>query len=190
MNDDVERLREQLRELHGRLGAVMEERWHRSLPFEEELFDRWERARTLGFGERTSIYQQSYVYGDVTVGVNTWIGPFTILDGSGGLTIGDHCSVSAGVQIYTHDTAAWALSGGTAKYEYAPVRIGNGCHIGSHSVIAKGVTIGARCVVGALSFVNTDVPPRSIVVGTPARVVGRVEIGGDGQPTLIYPQRP
>ncbi len=42
------------------------ERWNRSLPLAEELFDRWERARRLGFGDGASIYHQAYVYGDVT----------------------------------------------------------------------------------------------------------------------------
>ena len=51
----------------------------------------------------------------VTVGAGTWIGPNTLLDGTGGLSIGASCSISAGVQIYTHDSVMWALSGGTAS---------------------------------------------------------------------------
>ena len=61
----------------------------RDLPLDEMLFDRWERARSLGFGPGASIYHNSYVYGDVRVGAGTWVGPFTILDGSGGLGVGD-----------------------------------------------------------------------------------------------------
>src|SRR5689334_8815815 len=91
------------------LRATMNATWDRDLPYEELLFDRWERARHLGFGEGTSIYHLSYVYGQVSVGRNTWIGPFTVLDGSGGLTIGDWCSISAGVQIYSHDSVTRAL---------------------------------------------------------------------------------
>jgi len=102
-----------LRAAYDRLHRDMQMRWKRDLPLEELLFDRWERAHSLGFGEGTSIYHNSHVYGDVRIGRNTWIGPFTILDGTGGgLTIGDHCSISASVQIYTHDSVAWAVSGG------------------------------------------------------------------------------
>ena len=101
-----------LRALYEQLRADMRERWRRDLPLEELLFDRWERARSLGFGEGSSIYHSSYVYGDVRVGSDTWIGPFTLLDGTGGLTIGDNCSISTGVQIYSHDTVKWAVSGG------------------------------------------------------------------------------
>ena len=104
---------ETLRAAYDRLRADIRARLKRDLLLEELLFDRWERARALGFGEGTSIYHNSYVYGDVRLGKYTWIGPFTILDGTGGgLTIGDHCSISAGVQIYTHDSVAWAVSGG------------------------------------------------------------------------------
>src|SRR4051812_32486005 len=57
-------------------------KWGRDLPFDELVFDRWERARELGFGAESSIYHLSYVYGDVSVGEHTWIGPFTLLDGT------------------------------------------------------------------------------------------------------------
>ncbi len=76
------------------------EKWQRTLPFGDYIVDRWKKAECLGFGEGSTIYDSSLVFGDVKVGKNTWIGPFTILDGSGGLEIGSNCSISAGVQIY------------------------------------------------------------------------------------------
>ena len=103
----------------------MRARWNCDLPFDELVFDRWERARGLGFGADSSIYQHSYVYGDVQVGFGTWIGPFTLLDGSGArLRIGSNCNISAGVQIYTHDSVRRVLSGGVADLDAAPVEIG------------------------------------------------------------------
>lgn len=149
--------------------------FNRDLPFQELLNNRWERAKELGFGEGTSIYEESYVFGTVKVGKRTWVGPGTVLDGSGRLEIGDCCSVSAGVHIYTHDSVEWAISDGRAEYDRAPVKIGNGCYIGPHSVIAKGVTIGDHCVVGALSFVDQDVPSYTKVAGCPARKIGEVD---------------
>lgn len=145
--------------------------YDRVLPMGEHLSDRWEKASALGFGPGSSIYDSSYVFGDVQVGSNTWIGPFTILDGSGGLIIGSNCSVSAGVQIYSHDTVEWAVSGGEAPYEYSPTRVGNDCYIGPNSIIAKGVTIGDGCVVGAQSFVRDSVPDGVRVAGSPARPI-------------------
>ncbi|NIO21599.1 MAG: acyltransferase [Candidatus Aenigmarchaeota archaeon] len=182
----AKRLEAGLKELHEKLRKKMIDKWNRSLPFEDELFDRWERAKFLGFGKGSSVYQSSHIFGNVKVGKNTWIGPFTILDGSGGLEIGDYCSVSSGVQIYTHDTVKWALSGGKMSYEYSPVKIGNFCYIGSLSLIEKGVTIGDHCLVGANSFVKNDVLPKSIVAGTPAKIVGKVEINDKGKIKLRY----
>lgn len=147
----------------------------RTLPFGDYIVDRWEKARELGFGEGTSIYDSSLVLGDVTVGEHTWIGPFTILDGSGGgLEIGSHCSISAGVQIYTHDTVRRSLSGGMEPIEHAPTRIGSNCYIGPQTIIAKGVTIGDHVVIGANSLVLDDIPAMSKAFGTPCRIIASV----------------
>jgi acetyltransferase-like isoleucine patch superfamily enzyme len=178
MSDDD--LLGRLRALHRELDADMRAKWNRSLPSDELLSDRWERARSLGFAEDASIYLNAYVYGDVRVGRSSWIGPLVLLDGSGGgIDIGEHCSISAGVHIYTHDTVRWALTAGAAPFGRAPVRIGDCTYIGPQSVIAKGVEIGDHVVVGACSFVNADIPSHSIAVGTPCRVIGRVVVEGD-----------
>ncbi len=167
------------------LRTEFRERFQRDLPLEEMLFDRWERAAHLGFGTKTSLHHNSYVYGNVLVGENTWIGPFTILDGSGDLTIGSACSISAGVQIYTHDTVKWALSGGRLAYERSPVVIGDGCYLGPQTVVTRGVTIGSHSVIGASSLVNRDVPPFSVAFGVPCRVRGSVVLGEDGNVELV-----
>ncbi len=150
----------------------MRQKYNRVLPVTELLTDRWEKASYLGFGKGTSIYDSSLVFGEVTVGEETWVGPHTILDGSGGLTIGSYCSISAGVQIYTHDTVNWATSGGNAKYEYAPTHIGDRCYIGPNTIIAKGVTLKNGTVVGANSFVNQSFEEGVKIAGSPARIIG------------------
>lgn len=172
---EQERLAELLNELKAMLAREMgsvQKQWNRSLPFADYIVDRWQKALDLGFGAGSSIYDSSLVLGDVRVGDNTWIGPFTVLDGSGGLEIGSNCSISAGVQIYTHDTVAWAISGGVAPIQKGPVRIGNCCYIGPNVIVSRGVSIGDGCVIGANSFVNKDVPPGMRAWGTPARAIG------------------
>ena len=72
-----------IRELNLELNDNLKRKYDRDLPFQELISDRWDRARKLGFGDGSSIYNSSYVFGKVAVGKNTWIGPNTILDGSG-----------------------------------------------------------------------------------------------------------
>ena len=164
--------------------------YRRSLPFQDAAFDWWERAARLGFGEGASIYNSAAVYGDVRVGAHTWIGPYTLLDGSGGgLAIGSFCSVSTGVQIYTHDTVLWALSGGELPRAEASVTVGDRVYIGSGSIIGLGVSIGSGCVIAANSFVNADVPDATIVGGTPARRLGAVVGTGRDVRMVFDPRR-
>ncbi|MEP7081610.1 MAG: acyltransferase [Chloroflexota bacterium] len=179
-------LPEELAALHARLRDDMRTRFQRDLPLEELLGDRWERARSLGFGEGSSIYASAYVYGEVQVGERTWVGPWVLLDGSGGLSIGSGCDISAGVQIYSHDTVERVLSEGRREVARAPVRIEDHCHVGAAAVVLKGVTIGHHSVVGASALVNRDVPPLTIVAGVPARPIGHVELDGAGGVTLLY----
>ena len=153
-----------------RLYADKRKKFDRVLPFADYLVDRWDKARALGFGKGTNVYDSCLVIGDVKVGKDCWIGPFTILDGSGGLVIGDGCTISAGVHLYTHDNVAKTLDP-TKEIERSPVRIGNRVYLGPHVVVARGVTIGDGVVVGAQSFVNRDLPAGAKAAGSPARIL-------------------
>ncbi len=142
-------------------------KYNRALPFGDYFVDRCEKARFLGFGEGTSVYDNVVVLGDVAVGKNTWIGPNVILDGSGGLDIGSNCSISAGVQIYSHDSIEWAISGGTEDYKYAKTIIEDNCYIGPNVIIKRGIRICKRSIVGANSYVDRDISANSKAYGKP-----------------------
>jgi len=169
--DDVERVDflERFLSVFALLHERKLEKFSRSLPLAEYFVDRWERAKLLGFSEGVSIYDSAVVIGDVSIGRSTWIGPNVLLDGSGKLEIGSFCSISANVQIYSHDTVHWANSGGVEPYEYKSTIIGSNCYIGPNVVIQKGVSIGDGVVVGANSFVNKDIEKGTKVAGNPAK---------------------
>ena len=179
---------EKIQQRHHTLRAEMYRNFNRVLPFNELVSDRREKAAFLGFGEGTSIYDSSVVTGNVTVGKNVRIGPFTVLDGSGDLEIGDHCEISAGVQIYSHDPVSRTLSAGEKPIDKAGTKIGARCHIGSMSIITKGVNIGRCCVIEANSLVNRDIPDYSIAAGTPATVIGRGVLEESGEIRFDYHQ--
>lgn len=160
--------------------AFVKKKWDRVLPFNELLTDRWEKANFLKAKKGSSIYDNSYIFGNVSIGKDTWIGPFTILDGSGGkISIGNNCSISAGVQIYSHNSVKWALTGGKSRYDKMPVYIGNNCYLGPNSIISMGSKIGKCSVIGAHSLVKGIIKPYSIVFGNPGKVVGKVILNGN-----------
>jgi acetyltransferase-like isoleucine patch superfamily enzyme len=75
------------------------------------------------------------------------------------------------------------------EIEVGPVRIGGGSWLAYNVCVLPNVTIGKHCLIGALSVVNRDIPPYSVAVGSPAKVVKRfdferkewVRVLGDGQ---------
>jgi len=163
-------LLDEIRALLNKLQREKMQRFKRRVSVGDLLTDRWEIARQYGFGEGTSCYDNVLVIGDVKVGKHTWIGPNVILDGSGGLEIGDYCSISAGVGIYSHHTVNWSRSLGAEPAERKPVKIGSGVYVGPNAVVQMGVTIGDRAVIGALSLVNHDVPAGARAFGIPAEL--------------------
>ena len=122
--------------------------------------------------------QHAWIVGSPEVGEGTWIGAFTVIDGSGGLRIGRGCDVSSGVHIYTHSSAKRCVSGRAfPSVERAPVTIGDRVFIGANAVIQMGVSVGDGAVIGAGAVVTRDVAAGTIVTGVPARVTGDVALG-------------
>ena len=175
LNDNEELLWKELKSLHYKLRKSTKMLHNRVNPFVENLFQWEEKGKYFG-SKGTRIYDSATIMGDVKLGDNVWIGPFCMVDGTGGLKIGDYVDMSTGVKIFTHDTVKRALTGGIHEIEYAPVSIGNYTFIGSDTVILKGVEIGDQCVIAANSLVNKSFPDRTIIGGVPAKKIGTVEI--------------
>ncbi|UJR84496.1 acyltransferase [Sandaracinus amylolyticus] len=110
------------------------------------------------------------------------------------LQIGDHCMISEFVHIGAAASVILRAGSGLAAHvliidhehdlrdptDYrntrviaAPIDIGEQVFVGERACILRGVTIGARSIIGAGSVVNTDIPPLCVAVGAPARVVKR-----------------
>lgn len=98
----------------------------------------------------------------------------TVILDCGLVTIGDRVLFGPYVSIFaaTHETEVQSRRDGV---EFArPVTIGNDCWIGGQTTILPGVAIGNGCTIGAGSVVTKDIPPFSVAVGSPARVIKKV----------------
>lgn len=116
----------------------------------------------------------------LAVGDHVFIGHFSVLDATYGLTIGEGCQIGFFTGIFTHSShAAIRLYGRdyvrTAEkkaYFTAPVTIGAFSFIGAHATVLPGTTIGRGSIVSAYSMVSGTFPDFAILAGQPAKVVG------------------
>jgi maltose O-acetyltransferase len=135
------------------------------------------QADLLGsIGDDVEIRPPMFVdYGShIRIGARTFINfGLTALDVAA-ITIGDDVLVGPNVQLLTpiHPIAPEPRR---AKWEAAlPITIEDNVWIGGLAVICPGVRVGQDSVIGAGAIVTKDVPPGSIAVGNPARVVRSV----------------
>jgi acetyltransferase-like isoleucine patch superfamily enzyme len=71
----------------------------------------------------------------------------------------------------------------------APIRIGKGCWVGQNVIVMPGVVIGEMSIIGANSVITKSIPPRSIAVGSPARVIKRwSEVGNEWVVVAKHPR--
>ena len=109
---------------------------------------------------------------NISFGKRIFINSGCTFQDQGGVVIGDDCLIGHNTVLATlnHDLAPSRR----ADMHPAPIVIGRNVWIGSNATVLPGVTIGDDAVVAAASVVTKDVPERSVVVGSPARVVRSV----------------
>ncbi len=94
------------------------------------------------------------------------------------IVIEDDVNVASGVRFmdsdaHPRDTAARIADLPPKLEEIKPVRVCRNAWIGQNAFILKGVTVGEGAIIGANSVVVTDIPPYSVAMGNPARVIVR-----------------
>ena len=149
----------------------------RNLPSMEGMFVRYGLYR-LAFKKIKSfalIYPGVYfthTYG-IEIGRRFSVNSGTIIDGRGGITIGDDVMVGPHTAIYSSGHNFTQLDRPMTSMDHimSPVVIKNDVWIGAHVCIPGGVTIGNGAVVAAGAVIRRDVPAGMAAVGNPAQIV-------------------
>lgn len=122
----------------------------------------------------------------IKIGNNCSIGWFCLLDGRGGIKIGNNVNISSYVKIITagHDIKSPYFIG-----TQAPVIIENNVWLATGCTILEGVHIGEGAVVAAGAVVTKDIPPFTVVGGIPAKKISEREKNLDYKiqlPPILY----
>lgn len=145
------------------------------------------------------VHPQAAVTGNVIIGKDVYIGPGAALRGDwGGIVIEDGCNVQENCTIHMFPGVTVLLKESAHIGHGAIIHgatIGRNVLVGMNAVIMDEVEIGDESIIGALSFVNanTKIPPRSLVVGNPAKVIKEVSdemIGWKTKGTQLYQSLP
>ena len=125
------------------------------------------RNHTIAFGAREHPLR---IGDDFFIGVNCY------LNGIADLRIGSRVTIAHGVMIFTDSGPNTSpLLQKHFPITAAPVTIGDDVWIGAGAIILPGARIGNRCVIGAGSIVKDEVPDDSVVAGSPAKLVKRID---------------
>jgi len=143
-------------------------------------------ADSAEIGEGTKIWINVQIREDVKIGKGCIISKDAYIDHA--VTIGDLVKVQNGVSVYNGVTIEDEVFVGpnvaftndyypraqNPQWEVSPTYIRKGASLGANSTIVCGHTVGEYAMVGAGSVVTKDVAPYALVVGNPAKPIGRV----------------
>ena len=112
--------------------------------------------------------------GEIEIGSHTYIGPYSCLSGRS-IKIGDYCLIASHSGIYANNHVFDDLNLKIVeqKNSYKGIVIEENCWLGTGVKVLDGITIGQGSVIGAGAVVTKNIPPYSIAVGVPAKVIAK-----------------
>jgi len=141
-------------------------------------------------GEGTKIWHFSHVQSGSVIGINCSLGQNVNVGNN--VKIGDNVKIQNNVSIYEGvELDDFVFCGPSmvftniklprsefpqrGKEFYSKTFVGKSVSIGANATIVCGVTIGEYALIGSGAVVTKDVPPYSLVIGNPGRVVSKVD---------------
>ena len=130
--------------------------------------------------ESAFVHPNATVVGNVIIGRDVYVGPSAVIRGDwGGIEIADGCNVQESCVVHMFPGVVVRLEEAAHIGHGAVVHgahIGRNVLVGMSAVVMDRAEIGDESIIGALCFVPSEmqVPPRSLVVGNPAKIVKQV----------------
>ncbi|MEY8214753.1 MAG: acyltransferase [Colwellia sp.] len=142
-------------------------------------------------GSGTKVWINTQIRENTSIGENCIISKDVYIDA--GVSIGNGCKIQNSVSVYqgvtiendvfvgpnvsfTNDKVPRAFN---SDWKITKTLVKNGASLGANSTIICGITLGEYSMVAAGSVVTKDVPPFTLVVGNPARVVAKIDKAGN-----------
>ncbi|MCK9410201.1 MAG: transferase hexapeptide repeat family protein [Bacteriovoracaceae bacterium] len=126
------------------------------------------------------IHPQSTIIGNVIIGKDVYVGPSAVIRGDwGGIIINDGCNIQETCVIHVFPGKSIILKRNAHIGHGAIIHganIGENVLVGMNAVVMDNADVGDGSIIGALTFVPAEmiIPPRSVVVGNPAKIVKQV----------------
>lgn len=138
---------------------------------------------SISIGRGTRVWQYSVILKGARIGENCNICAHTFIEDD--VTVGDRVTIKCGVFLWngcTIENDVFLGPNATFTNDRYPrsrdqskaltgVRVGRHASVGANATILPGITIGEYAMIGAGAVVTTDVPPRALVAGNPARIL-------------------
>ena len=131
----------------------------------------------IEIGDGSKINEQVYIGGlqfpdsKIIIGKNCQIMQMSYINPAKSITIGDDSGIGGFCLIFGH--TSWLSEFEGYPIEFKPIEIGNSVSLAWRVFILPGTKIGDGAVIGPNSLVNRTIPPRSLAVGYPARVISK-----------------
>lgn len=142
-------------------------------------------------GKGTKVWINTQVRENTLIGTNCILSKDVYIDS--GVSIGNGCKIQNSVSVYqgvtiendvfvgpnvsfTNDKVPRAFN---SDWKITKTLVKNGASLGANATIVCGITLGEYCMVAAGSVVTKDVPPFTLVVGNPARVIAKIDKAGN-----------
>jgi acetyltransferase-like isoleucine patch superfamily enzyme len=131
---------------------------------ESKRFTKWKQP-TFNDKDTTKWNWMCQHHKNLKLGYAVDIGAFTYINAKRGVEIEEFVQIGSHCSLY---------SVSTIDNKEGKIILKKNCRIGTHSVVMPGVTIGENAVIGAYSFVNTDIPDNTLAYGIPAKKIRKL----------------